>query len=229
MAETIVDDLLDWWNFKKDEARVGYTKKDDLELALRVLNVISSEEMLESYEIEAEWFQESEEFFKSVCSFEITGKDKSRTLYVAAYAVITPPPLSIIDRIEGWRDNIMKLNDLGVQTPTWLLIWRGSIFTQHPPFLFSEYLENRDLDEVTLQDLAYSLKKSLQALARYSPVLLSLLSYLRTDGLSVYYCGFGFDLGGVTVTDFENNLSKLEGEVLLSAPAKFREKYYLLQ
>jgi hypothetical protein len=224
MGEVIFGDLIEWWR-TQDVAADASDDADELTSAMRELGVMESVESIVSKEVVFDWKQESEDFYTSLVSIDLSGADRVRTVRIIARAVITPPLLPIETRIEEWERRMARLREAGLVVPRWYLIWHGTIYADYPPHQLTDFITRFPLDPYDLTTLTTSLVTSLRALASLSLTPLSLIESLRTDGMRVFYCGLGFDLGSATLQDPEGLLQEYEAQILSSCSDAFRSSY----
>lgn len=224
MSENIFDEFVDWWNTTNKRSNVDYDKA--LRAALSSIGVLNANEKIIDREVVTDWQRASDEIYESIVTLNIEGVTTTRTVMVAGYAVVTPPGISIEDRIDLWRKRYELLKLSGVNMPDWYLVWRGTIYVNVPTHKLGEYLRKYRIDPFEQYSLAENLYFLLNNLSKLSILPLGLYSSLRTDSFKVYYSGLGFDVGEPTTISPIELLERYELEVLPSFPDDFR-KYYL--
>lgn len=224
MANDIFGELVDWW--KENNGQVKHISFDQALLnSLISVGVMLPSESIANREVILDWHQDSEETYESIVSIDIENQERVRTVLIAGYAVVTPPGIPIEEVAEIWRKRGNKLSSKGVNLPKWFLVWRGTIYVYYPPYNLTEYLNDFKLDNIENLELAQSLRKTLKALADLSIQPLGLTHSLRTNGLEVYFCGMGFNVGESIAETSDKLLEKFEKDVLRSLPESFRASY----
>lgn len=223
MSLEIFDELADWWISKHTLAK-NPAIETAIVSALLELGIIGEDETILSRRIVQDW-QESEDVYSAVVAVDTEGPSHVRTVLLAAYAVITPPPLPIDERIAIWQKRIEKLGEVGVTIPHWFLIWKGTIYTDYPPHNLFQYLEENTLTNDETNLMASSLAKTLVGLAKLKLNPLALSHSLRTDSLQVFYCGMGFDAGDSGSVSSDQLLKDYESELFAQLPESFVMDY----
>ncbi len=225
MKNNAVDDLGNWWIAEKASSKdLDVSKANNA--ALRELGVLFLDEVIVSERILADWHQDSEDTYNSVFALDIENQERIRSVIISAYAIVTPPGISINDRLIIWQERADMLARGGVLIPKWLLTWRGTIYINLPPHKLSDYVKEHQMTDNEIGELAVNLKQLFINLSTLSLNPLGLFHHLRTDSFSVYYCGMGFDVGEPDENKNVNKLSQYEQQVLPYLPDRFQKKYY---
>lgn len=232
VAENAILDLVEWW--KSTQAPLSYSNLSITEVisrALCAIGVMREDETLIAREVEKDWHQDSEEAFTSIIKFEIESLERIRTVHIACYAVITPPltGLDISDRITQWRTRIDSLRSYQVNIPKWYLIWRGTIYAEHPSHSLMEYLSEPDLEPADIEELAKDVWQIFRGLSELAFNPLSIRYSLRTDSFRVFYTGMGFDLGVSNSLSIDEPINEFEEETLPFTPMLFQETYHRIK
>lgn len=213
MANNIFGEFVEWW-IESNYRNKDLSEDSSFHASLVELGLIKSNWKIVKKNIIEDWYRDSEEFYTSIGSIDVEFDGDIQTKLLAAFAVVTPPVgISIEERIEIWRDRVDKISDVGVITPNWVLDWKGTIFLELPPHNLFEFFSDFTPSTVVKENLLTSLWNNLRALASLGLLPLDLVSNLRTDGLDVYYCGMGFDLGDTTNTQFEELIDEYENMI----------------
>lgn len=222
MSENIFEELAEWWNLSRNRD-TPYEKA--LLASLLELGIMNKGETLISKRVIQEWEQDSEETYNSIVGFDFESKDRTRSVMVAGYAIVTPPGIPIEERAQIWRKRAENLSNNGVKIPTWYLVWKGTIYTFYPHFNIVEYTNNFKLEDLEISQIAQGLREIFKGLSKLSLIPLGLPYSLRTDSLSIYYCGMGFDIGESSGASSNDLIKTYEEDLLPHLPDSIKQAY----
>ena len=213
MADNIFEDLCEWlhYSYKKSDP-IRYSD-NDLQEALYELGIAGRGEVIYSKRIIEDWHIDSGDTYTTIVEIDLSNNERIKTIGIIAHAIVTPPGISLEDRLMMWLEQIKNLDSAGVVVPRWYLAWKGTAYIQYPPHKLVEYIQP-ETNRNEINDLASDLAKIFTGLSALSLRPLGLLHHLRTDGLRVYYCGLGFDIGASTNESANSLITEYEDQVL---------------
>ena len=220
----LFDEIIDWWCSENSLHKTSSLNETKIVDALKSLGIQKENETLISKEIITDWYQNSEDTYLTIGKIALESQSTIRTLNIAGYAVVTPPGISLEDRIEIWESRSKELRGAGINIPEWYLVWNNTIYTYYPHLSLIDFL-SKDLNDYILVDFAKELKDILVKLISLNIAPLNLPYAFRTNSLQVFYCGMGFDIGNILDSDSVPFLGDFEKELLPHFSDKFQEIY----
>lgn len=225
MPDDLFQELVEWYN-DQNQAELPLDQLNSLEVSLRSLGLVAKLEAIVDASVQSSWFQDSVETYSSTGVINIEDQHKVRSETIAAYALISPPPIDLESRAREWLARRNKMEKVGIPVPKWHLIWKATIFASYPPFSFDEFISSNELDQEEIDDFGRDLNGIIGGMAQLGVKPLNLMNNIRTNGLNLFYCGMGFDIGTPsTVVDQQQNQFLLEASILDQLPQSIIDSY----